>query len=121
MNILPAPPVTLASQGTYPNGGSTFVAPLPQDAYYDTSPGRMRLAHDGNHWTSSFQTLLRALVQDQMSDGPLTVYLSVQFDGLGDGRDFLRVSGMLTGLTDTALVFEDGYQIPLANVLDIEI
>lgn len=117
VNITPAPPTALASQGTYPANGSTFVAPLPEDAYFDTNPGRMRLSHDGNHWTSQFQRALCAILRDQLVDGPLTVYVSSK----GTDTDMRRVSGMLTNIdTNGNLMFEDGFTISVNDVLDIE-
>ena len=119
MHTVPAPPAALASQGTYPNSGSTFVAPLPEDAYYATTPGRMRLSHDGNHWTGQFQRALIAILTDQLSDGPLSVYVSTRIPGCWD--TFERVSGTLTSVdAERDLVFEDGFRIAAGLVMDIE-
>ena len=120
MHTVPVPPAALASQGTYPNSGSTFVAPLPEDAYYATSPGRMRLSHDGNHWTGQFQRALIAILADQLADGPLAVVVSKRIPA-GGWDTFERVSGTLTSVdAERDLVFEDGFRIAAGLVMDIE-
>lgn len=120
MHINPAPPVTLASQGAYPANGTTFVAPLPEDAYFDTNPGRMRLSHDGEHWNGSFTKALRFMLADQLEDAPLTVYVSRTIEPEQGRERMERVSGTLTAVTDAHMVFEDGYRLPIGDVLDIE-
>jgi hypothetical protein len=115
-----APAVALGSQGTYPLGGTTFVAPLPEDAYFDTNPGRMRLSHDGQHWNGSFIKVLRFMLADQLEDAPLSVHVSHRPDSEGHGQAMERVSGTLTAVTDANLVFEDGFTLGLDDILDIE-
>lgn len=114
-------PQVRADAGVYPANGSTFVVPMPEDSYFETHPGRMRLSHDGNHWTGHFQPTLRSLLGLMISEGPIGVTLSTSDTSLAPGERMTRYSGTVVALTtDDLLLFEDGVTIALRDILDIE-
>lgn len=64
------------------------------------------IAHDGLHWSGSFNKLLTAFLTDLIEEAPL----ELTFDLYREGDDTLhRTSGQVVAVTPTAITFEDGH------------
>lgn len=115
-----AQPTALADAGVYPANGSTFVVPMPEDAFMESAPRGLRISNDGEHWNGTFGVLVRALFTDLLHEGPVECVLSTTDLRYTTGERMARFSGRAVAVEGGEVVFEDGVRLNLNEVLTVE-
>ena len=74
------------------------------------------LSHNGLDWQGTFGVTLRVLIDDVLTDGPIDFVVVVENDGAA-----VRRTARLVGRTAHALLLDDGSQLPIGDVLAVEL
>lgn len=79
-------------------------------------PASLTLVNDGENWNGTFLLLVQALLADLLPEGPVTATVTRYFGGVEDTETMI---GLLVSCDGREIVFDDGYFIPLEQILGI--